>query len=92
MAFFIHLDVLETNLENCLIDPITYELLEDPVITADGKTYSRSSITKWLQTHNTSPLTNIPLEHRRLTPNDIVRQIIEEYKRRKAAIEFLKSF
>ena len=36
-------------------------LLRDPVTTADGQTYERKHITKWLKRHTTSPLTGAEL-------------------------------
>ena len=42
--------------------PITKEILVEPYIMVDtGITYERSAIKKWLQDHNTCPLTNIQL-------------------------------
>ena len=42
--------------------PISQNLMLDPVIAADGKTYDRPSITEWMKRHNTSPLTRVPLD------------------------------
>jgi hypothetical protein len=51
-------------------------LMDDPVVAADGHTYNRFDIENWLKHHNTSPLTNEPLEHKILIPNiDKRRQI-----------------
>jgi hypothetical protein len=49
--------------------PISMEVMWDPVTTADGGTYERSSILEWLRHSRKSPKTNLPLEHTRLTPN-----------------------
>ncbi|KAK9909205.1 hypothetical protein WJX75_008707 [Coccomyxa subellipsoidea] len=49
--------------------PITHEILRDPVVACDGYSYERGPITNWLQTHNTSPMTNEPLESKYLVPN-----------------------
>ncbi len=38
----------ETNSPEEYLDPITLEIMTDPVITADGNTYQRESITEWL--------------------------------------------
>ncbi|KAK9811294.1 hypothetical protein WJX72_001288 [[Myrmecia] bisecta] len=57
--------------------PITQELIRDPVIAADGFTYERSSIEKWLQKSDTSPMTNLKLEHRILIPNMMVRAALQ---------------
>jgi hypothetical protein len=56
--------------------PLTLSIFKDPVCLEDGNTYERSDIVKWLQTHNTSPLTNVPLITKTLTPNWTLRSII----------------
>jgi len=61
------------------LDPITFDAMTDPVITCDGHTYDRGSITRWLDTHNTSPRTGLILESRDLIPNHQLRQAIEEW-------------
>jgi nucleoid-associated protein YgaU len=48
----------------------------DPVVAADGFTYERDAIEKWMQAHGTSPRTNQPLEHTMVMPNMLVRQMI----------------
>ena len=63
------------------ICPITLELLEDPVIAADGLTYEREALQGWIDKHAAqavclSPATGAPLAHRELTPNhDILAKI-----------------
>ena len=47
--------------------PITQEVMVDPVMCADGHTYERHAIERWLQEHRTSPKTNAML------PNSSVR-------------------
>ena len=37
--------------------PISRELMVDPVTLADGHSYEREQIVRWLATHNTSPKT-----------------------------------
>ena len=37
--------------------PITCEIMEDPVVAADGHTYERTAIAEWLEHHDLSPLT-----------------------------------
>lgn len=59
--------------------PITSELFTDPVICDDGHTYERTAIEMWLQTHNTSPLTNSVLQSKRLIPNIVMRLTIMEH-------------
>ena len=59
--------------------PITGEVMEDPVTTADGHAYERAAIAQWLQAHDTSPVTNAQLPHRKLAPAHALRQLIEEF-------------
>ena len=56
---------------------ITQELMVDPVIAVDGNTYERQEITQWLASNDTSPKTNLPLEHKTTIPNLAVKQQIE---------------
>eukprot|EP00966_Prymnesium_polylepis_P314586 7269485-Prymnesium_polylepis.1 len=58
--------------------PITHALMVDPVFTADGHSYERCMIAAWLESHDTSPLTNEPLAHKHLTPNVALRALIQE--------------
>ena len=57
------------------------ELMECPVIAADGNTYDRKSIEDWFSRgKKTSPLTGAPLAHLGLTPNNLVRSMVSEYR------------
>ena len=61
--------------------PISMELMDCPVIAADGNTYDRSSIEDWFSRgKETSPLTGAPLAHLGLTPNNLVRSMVSEYR------------
>ena len=51
------------------IDPISYELMEDAVITPYGNTFSEKSIKKWLSEQNTCPLTRKPLQISQVIPD-----------------------
>jgi hypothetical protein len=42
-----------------LLCPVSYALMIDPVKTATGKTYSRTGIARWFNSHRTDPLTNL---------------------------------
>ena len=55
------------------------ELMEDPVTTADGQTYERREIFRWLLDHNTSPLTGAALPNKALTPAIALRQLIANF-------------
>ena len=54
------------NMPSC---PITGEPMQDPVVAADGHTYERSAIARWLKTSDKSPLTGSLLSHKNLVPN-----------------------
>ena len=45
-----------SNISKHLICPITQELMVDPVLAEDGRTYERKELIKWLATNSTSPL------------------------------------
>lgn len=61
--------------------PITRELMEDPVISADGYSYERASIESWLRGKSkTSPMTNLPLQTALLTPNRSLKMAISRWK------------
>ena len=83
-----------TNEEN-LICPITWELMKDPVICADGFTYERAAITSWFEVHSTSPRTNVVLEDFNLIPNFALKAVIaqylseQQYKMKKRQVEEL---
>ena len=56
------------------------ELMDDPVIAADGHSYERSSIEDWFRHHKTSPKTNEKLESKHLTPNHTLKSLISDFK------------
>ena len=59
------------------ICPITQEMMVNPVMTADGFSYEKSAILKWIQTGRMeSPLTGLKLDHDVLTPNHSLRAIV----------------
>ena len=48
------------------ICPITKDVMQDPVLAADGYTYERLAIEAWMERSNTSPITNLPLDNNTL--------------------------
>ncbi|KAJ1456495.1 hypothetical protein M885DRAFT_169201 [Pelagophyceae sp. CCMP2097] len=61
--------------------PITRSLMRVPVIAADGHTYDRSAIERWLSSHDSSPRTGQALEHRMLVPNHNLKRLIDDLVR-----------
>ncbi|OMP00409.1 hypothetical protein COLO4_12718 [Corchorus olitorius] len=60
--------------------PILQEVMSDPHVAADGHTYELTALQEWLARHNTSPLTNLRLEHQDLVPNYALRSAIQEWQ------------
>jgi serine/threonine protein kinase len=61
--------------------PIFQEVMSDPRIAADGFTYEAEAITGWFDSgRDTSPMTNLKLEHCELTPNRALRSAILEWQ------------
>ena len=60
--------------------PITCDVMERPVVAADGHSYELEAITRWLESRNTSPLSNARLHNTALVPNVALRNAIEEWR------------
>ena len=54
--------------------------MAEPVVCADGQSYDRVAIERWLAEHNTSPTTGLALANRDLTPTHALRHAIDEWK------------
>ena len=59
--------------------PISQELMRDPVVAADGRTYERAQIVEWYRGHDTSPMTNERLDSKHLFSNDIARERVRQF-------------
>jgi len=68
---------------NDFLCPITYQLMTDPVIAADGHTYEREAIQHWMRQNPgrraLSPKTQIPLANQNLQANIALRGAIEHF-------------
>jgi hypothetical protein len=60
--------------------PITCDMMDRPVVAADGHSYELEAIKQWLESHTTSPLTNAALHTTVLIPNVALRSAIEEWR------------
>jgi len=58
--------------------PISKHPMIDPVICADGYSYERSNIQRWLRRSNRSPITNKKMSHSFIMPNHALRSTISE--------------
>jgi hypothetical protein len=77
-----------------LICPILYHIMQDPVKCSDGKTYERAAIEAWFCQQGTSPVTRAPLEvddcdtsKPRCTPDEGVLTKIRKFKQDKSKEE-----
>ncbi|KAK7401437.1 hypothetical protein VNO78_12921 [Psophocarpus tetragonolobus] len=65
---------------NHFICPILQDVMDDPCVAADGYTYDRKAIEKWLKENDKSPMTNMALPHKHLIPNYTLLSAILEWK------------
>ncbi|CAM4902380.1 unnamed protein product [Rotaria socialis] len=62
---------------NLLTCSLTRATVTDPVVAADGFTYERTAIENWLKANDCSPMTNEKLAHKDLTPNVLVKRLLD---------------
>jgi len=62
--------------QDCMICPISYEIMSDPVICSDGHSYERAFIQEWLRTSSVSPMTGAVLPNDTLIPNHSLKSLI----------------
>ena len=72
--------VTETFVPEEFYCPISGDLMTEPVSEAAGHTYEKDQIMRWLQTKQTSPMTNLPLHIADLTPNLAMKRSIESIR------------
>jgi hypothetical protein len=68
-----------TERPDAFVCPISFELMEDPVMCSDGHTYERAAIQDWLRKNETSPKMNERLESAMLFPNHNLKAAIAEW-------------
>jgi hypothetical protein len=75
------------------LDPISLDIMHDPVQLVDGHTYDRRSIQTWLNTLKKngrqliSPLTNLPLSSETLTPNEELKNDLKQFLSSKSTVQ-----
>ncbi|MCD8543125.1 MAG: hypothetical protein LRY69_07135 [Gammaproteobacteria bacterium] len=79
-------DQQNINIPDSFRCPITTEIMENPVICADGHSYEREAITAWLRAHNTSPFTNEILPHKNLINNINLKKAIQDLLERQPVL------
>eukprot|EP00466_Bigelowiella_natans_P004688 jgi/Bigna1/134910/aug1.27_g9618 len=72
--------------------PITCELMEDPVVAEDGKTYERAAIAGWLKKSDISPITGQRVKNRDLLiPNQNLKKLILQWSERQERLRKARS-
>ena len=72
----------KNDVPNEFLCPITEEIFTDPVMTCDGHTYERKAIEAWLNSHDNSPVTNLPLSNKNLMPNVVLKNLIKGFHKK----------
>eukprot|EP00879_Flechtneria_rotunda_P027147 GHRR01029021.1.p1 GENE.GHRR01029021.1~~GHRR01029021.1.p1 ORF type:complete len:470 (+),score=118.57 GHRR01029021.1:109-1518(+) len=68
------------NIPDAYLCPISKVTMANPVVLAEtGQTYEAVNIQRWLESHNTCPVTNKVLKSKLLTPNYSLKTIIHEW-------------
>lgn len=62
-----------------MIDPITFEVMHDPVVTPTGVSYERTSLHRHIKAHGCDPLTRQPLKYDMLIPNVALKNACSEF-------------
>ncbi len=60
-------------------DPISLEIMEDPVITKCGHTFEKGTLNTWLQTNNYCPTCRVNVNRSQISNNYAVKSMIENY-------------
>ena len=68
-----------SNIPHSFICPLTKNIINDPVICQDGRTYERAAIQEWFGNHNTSPMTGESILTN-VIQNRALKCAIEEWK------------
>ncbi|KMT05256.1 hypothetical protein BVRB_7g173960 [Beta vulgaris subsp. vulgaris] len=72
--------IKERSMPSFFLCPIRQDIMCDPQVAADGFTYEGEAIREWLENgRETSPMTNLRLDHLHLTPNISLRLSIHEW-------------
>ena len=62
-----------------LVDGITFEIMHDPVVTKNGRSYERATLIEHLKRSATDPLTREPLSIADLRPNIALKEACDEF-------------
>ncbi|OQV24293.1 putative WD repeat, SAM and U-box domain-containing protein 1 [Hypsibius exemplaris] len=69
----------DTNAPEEFLCPITQEIMREPVVAEDGKSYEKAAISLWFQKHDTSPHTNLPVRSKVVLLNLNLKALISKW-------------
>jgi hypothetical protein len=72
----------QDNYPNYFKCPISWEKMENPVISMEGHSYEKWAIDKWLYTQQTSPITGLILNDNTLISNYTLKSAIDDFHKR----------
>ncbi|EXJ92188.1 hypothetical protein A1O3_00738 [Capronia epimyces CBS 606.96] len=70
---------MERVVPDWLIDPITFEVMHDPVVTPTGVSFERVSLLKHIKQTGLDPLTRLPIRPDQLIPNVALKNACNEF-------------
>ena len=62
-----------------LVDPITFEIMHDPIVTPTGVSYERVSLLKHIKASGCDPITRAPIRADQLIPNVALKNAASEF-------------
>ncbi len=72
-------DTVQQVVPDWLIDPITFEVMHDPMVTPTGVSYERVSLLKHVKASGFDPITRQPLKVDQLIPNVALKNACSEF-------------
>ena len=72
-------DVSDMDIPDDYRCPITYQIMEDPVVALDGHSYERKAIEEWFNRCTRSPMTNQVLVATTVMPNHTLKKLISTF-------------
>lgn len=77
-------EIINNEASDHLVDPISFNLFTDPVVTPAGITYEKSNLLQHMRKRGEfDPLTREPIKETQLYSNLAVKELVMEYRRRK---------
>lgn len=81
-------DMDDEDVPDQFLDPITYELMVDPVLCRkSGQTYERKTIEGCIEQSGLDPITQQKIKKKHLFPNRVLKELIDEWRKEHATKE-----